>query len=409
MAKTKPLSKRTKKRRKGDSNMAQTLSLDEAPALIEQATVLLHQGEPEEALRPITKALKCLTLDSAPLTAPLPALELLGEIHIERGDIEQARDVFMKAALLDPHGMVPESKGGGADKFLWLAQLSEKGGADSVEWFYKGITVLRRELADVLDGKVVYQEDRPANEAKMSKLASALCAVAEVYMTDLSWDEDAEKTCEALVLEAVSVSMHRPEAYQTLASVRISQKRHDEARQALQRSMEMWQDLAPEHPDVPDYSTRISLSRLLMEVGMMDPAIQVLDRLTKEDDGSVEAWYLGGWCYYLMAEERLENMPKDRFPLRPHTEAVIDVPRNFSRFWLLRSLKLYDMVGYEDDRLQAHAQYLVKDLTLQLCSPPEEDGWEPLALSHWEDLDDDVNEEESEGEDETCVGKDESS
>ena len=186
MAKSRPTDKRTNKRKKKSENRSQKLSLDQAPALLEQATVLLHQGEPEEALKPANKALRCLTVEFAPLLAPLPALDLVGEIYVELGDIGQARDVFMKAALLDPHGMIPEAQGGGADKFFWLAQLSEEGGEDSVRWYDKGITSLRRELAET-DGQAVDLDHVRAIETRKSKLSNALCGIAEVYMTDLSY------------------------------------------------------------------------------------------------------------------------------------------------------------------------------------------------------------------------------
>jgi hypothetical protein len=75
----------------------------------------------------------------------------------------------------------------------------------------------------------------------------------------------------------------------------------EDAQSALRRSLETWQDLPPEHPDVPDYPERISLARLLMEAQMEEEALEVVERLVGEDDESIEAWYLGGWCLYLMA------------------------------------------------------------------------------------------------------------
>ena len=192
-------------------------------------------------------------------------------------------------------------------------------------------------------------------------------------------------------MEACLVSPNSSEALQTLASVRISQEKLEDARSALERSMSLWQDLEPGDAKISDYSTRISLSRLLMEVGMAEAAVKVLDRLVKEDDSSVEAWYLGGWCFYLMAEEEPERTQE---PRSHESRARIDVSRNFSRTWLLRSLKLYDMVAYEDTRLQAHAQELVLDLTYKLGTEPEADDFEPFALQEWEDEDSDSAESE---------------
>ena len=97
------------------------------------------------------------------------------------------------------------------------------------------------------------------------------------------------------------VAPDSPEPLQTLASVRLSQEKLEDARAALTRSMEIWTDLPPEDPSVPDFPTQISLVRLLMEAEMEEQALDVLERLVEEDDHSVEAWYLGGWCLNLLA------------------------------------------------------------------------------------------------------------
>ena len=78
------------------------------------------------------------------------------------------------------------------EKFLWLAQLSEEGGEESVRWFERGVEVLRREIGDLeerLGGVkgVGREEIEEALEEKRRKIAGALCGIVEVYMTDLSY------------------------------------------------------------------------------------------------------------------------------------------------------------------------------------------------------------------------------
>lgn len=177
MAKSKP-NGRSKKSKKSSAK----LTPDMAATFLEQALSLLHTGQPEEALPIATKALKCLAASSKPADQ-LPAIELIGEIYVELGQPEEARNVFLQAAALDPEGLIPEEAGGGADKFMWLAQLCEDGGAESVQWFEKGCAVLRREIATLEE---TAKEEVPAAEVKKQKLANALCGAAEVYMTDLS-------------------------------------------------------------------------------------------------------------------------------------------------------------------------------------------------------------------------------
>lgn len=164
-----------------------------------------------------------------------------------------------------------------------------------------------------------------------------------------------------------------PEVLQTLASIRISQLRTDEARSALTKSLELWKDLPPEDPIVPDFATKISLSRLLMEVGMELEALEVLERLILEDDQSVEAWYLGGWCLQLLAEK--QQAPKD---VEEETDVSPEARRHASlvasREWLKQSLKLYDLIQYEDERLKEHALELVQQMNKELGEDMEDDS-----------------------------------
>lgn len=166
--------------------------------LVNEATSFLHTGDPEAAL-PL--ALRALVLtQSNPISIPaaqpnsnsnpanpvresLPALKILAEINLELGDAEAARAYFLQAVDVDPEGEIAEDEGGGPEKFLWLAQLCEEGGEESVRWFERGAGVLRRAIA------MAEQKggDLEGLEEKRKKLARALCGIIEVYMTDLSY------------------------------------------------------------------------------------------------------------------------------------------------------------------------------------------------------------------------------
>ncbi|KAF1837189.1 TPR domain-containing protein [Decorospora gaudefroyi] len=376
MAKTKPAERRAKK--SGASKEAKKPKASPEELLIQAAT-LLQTSQPEEALVAARRALNLLQPGtSKPSAAALPALNLLGEINVELGDPDSARDAFQAAIGIDPEG-----HNDGAEKFLWLAQLNEEGGAESVRWFEKGIEVLKREIAG-LEGKLVKKaEVEELLEEKRQKIANSLCGIAEVYMTDLSWEEDAETRCNAAVTEALLFAPENPEPLQTLASIRISQLKPEEAKSALTRSMELWKDLSPDDARVPDYSTRISLSRLLMEAEMEDEAIEVLERLVGENDGSVEAWYLGGWCLHLLAgKQKTQGEDKTATSLL-----------RASREWLENCLKLYTMLEYEDERLREHADEILKELNdvLGPSTGEEEEEWEDADGDDGEDDDEDMD------------------
>ena len=362
MAKTKPADRKSKKSAKSGVSKPKASPED----LLIQAATFLQTSQPEEALVAARRALNLLQPGtSKPTEAALPALNLLGEINVELGDPDSEREAFQAAIVIDPEGA-----NDGDEKFLWLAQLNEEGGTESVQWFEKGIEVLKREISE-LEGKMVKKDEvEELLEEKRQKIANSLCGIAEVYMTDLSWEEDAEARCNAAVTEALLFAPENPEPLQTLASIRISQLKPDEAKSALTRSMDLWKDLDPDDAKVPDYSLRISLSRLLMEAEMEDEAIEVLERLVGENDGSVEAWYLGGWCLHLLAGKQKAK----------GEEKVATSLLRASRDWLENCLKLYTMLEYEDDRLKDHADELLKELN-DVLGPStgeeeEEDEWE---------------------------------
>ena len=139
-----------------------------------------------------------------------------------------------------------------------------------------------------------------------------------------SFDLNAEKTCEDLLSLALQTDAGNPEALQTLASVRMSQQRPDEAKECLEKAWSAWKDLdlgnnifytevkaliavSPDDPNLPPIPTRLTLVKLFLELSLYTPALLVLHGVMASDDQEVEAWYLEGWCFFLMSEEAREN------------------------------------------------------------------------------------------------------
>lgn len=122
-----------------------------------------------------------------------------------------------------------------------------------------------------------------------------------------SMETDAEQRCEKLVTEALLVVPTSAEALQTLASVRVSQQRVEDAVAALQRSFSLWKDLDVSSEEIPTYASRINLSKLLIETEQHETALEVLERLQLEDDQLPDLWYLGGWCLFLLGEQEPEG------------------------------------------------------------------------------------------------------
>ena len=174
-----------KKRLKNARFGAPRHSKESSKCLLTDAASLLISAQPELALLKAKKALRLSRASSESNCCSLPVLHLLGEISIQLGDHEAAQSYFMDAVSLDPDGRVSDETGDGSSKFFWLAQLSDEGGANSVRWFERGADILRREIAEANKWRTSL-EAQSLLEVKKSKLANALCGMAEVYMTDLS-------------------------------------------------------------------------------------------------------------------------------------------------------------------------------------------------------------------------------
>lgn len=262
--------------------------------LLIEATALLHESSSPDAALPLLKKY----LQANPNSPQ--AFDLLGEARIELGDTEEAFAAFSHSASLDPEGQAPPV-GTGPEKFLWLAQLSSA--ETAVGYYERGVEIIKRWLSTStpLDPAATVERGLP------KKLVSALCGLAEIYMSDLCMSPDAESLCEHYVTEALLALPESAVALQTLASVRISQQRVEDAVAALKRAFDGWRGLPPAHEDVPPYTDRVNLSKLLIETGEYEVALEVLERLKEEDDQLPDLWYLGGWCLFLLGEEEKER------------------------------------------------------------------------------------------------------
>ena len=56
-------------------------------------------------------------------------------------------------------------------------------------------------------------------------------------------------------------------------------------------------------PQLPPISSRLNLTKLFLELSLFTLALTVLQGIMASDDEEVEAWYLEGWCFFLMAEQ----------------------------------------------------------------------------------------------------------
>jgi tetratricopeptide (TPR) repeat protein len=113
----------------------------------------------------------------------------------------------------------------------------------------------------------------------------------ERFLTQLFSDEpQAEAECVRVLEEALSYDDSDWEALQSLASVRISQSDKNSASELMLRSYESWKEA--DLDEKPSYESRISSSKLFLELELWDTAADILQDLIEEDDNVAEVWYL---------------------------------------------------------------------------------------------------------------------
>ncbi|KAI9023122.1 hypothetical protein DFJ74DRAFT_667898 [Hyaloraphidium curvatum] len=310
------------------------------------------------------------------------AWEVLGSLLAETGEVAKAREAFAKAAELDPEG--------GAGAWLFLAQLST--GKEAVRCYEKGAELVKKDLEAGLE---------PAEEEEARKaLAGVYCGIAEIYMTDLCDEPDAESRCSDLIHLALSAHPSSPEPHQLHASLLLTQSRPADALAALERGIALW-------PPDAEYGFRLDAAKLLIELGETERAVGVLEALRDEDSEVAEAWYALGWAWYLKGRGGVK--PEDGEEGKGEEKELAEEKRKErDRCWeeareaLLMVVKLHDRTDIPTDdeaAVRAHAGELLAELDAVLPPrAPEEEGEEDEEMG-WEDVEDgDGDGEAEEGE-----------
>ena len=189
----------------------------------------------------------------------------------------------------------------GHSKYLTMAQLFT--GDESLQLYAKGIEILT-------SARDAEEEEVKVKELSRS-LSNALCSVAELYMTDLCDEEDAEEACQGYIQRSIDADKSNPEALQVKARYLLIWAKFDvstasdegmflrpirgacmhpqEAKATIKESLDLW---LPAYQDVIEnkqgasnfdpvdvcpllYTTRIGTSKLLIEMEMWDEATQV--------------------------------------------------------------------------------------------------------------------------------------
>jgi tetratricopeptide (TPR) repeat protein len=201
-------------------------------------------------------------------------LEAYGEVLLHHArDSERAMQLLSHAAQVCPNE--------GHVKFSNLAQLTQ--GKESLGHYAKALVILRKDLAN---SKV--SEEKAAIRRSMSETKAA---IAELYLTDLCDEPEAEEQCERFVREALASCDTCVDAYQALGSLRLTQECWHEAKAALTKAVELCAEL--EEALQPPYEARVELGKLLMQVSPRR-AFEWLRAVLTLDPQNAYVWFLMG-------------------------------------------------------------------------------------------------------------------
>lgn len=282
------------------------------------------------------------------------ALETSASLLLELGNSESAKHCLGRAVEVSPDT--------GYTKYMTLGQLME--GATAVQCYQKGIELMMKEKQSKEAGEVA-AACRLDSSPTERDISSAYCAIAEIYLTDCCFDEEAETKCKQFMESAIAADPDNAEAWQVKANYFMSKDNTEEAKQAIKKSVSLWlpklqavdkndkgtlpdDEFDPVEVCSMPFTARVQSGKILIELDEYEEATEVLETLLDEDDEVPDVWYLLGWANYLHGKDYYSN----------------------ARHYLAKAKEIFTKVKSEDQQLFAHIEELVTELG------PEEDAEE---------------------------------
>lgn len=249
---------------------------DSVPALMSSAEECIAAYDFEGAMQFYEQALQIDPNHS-------PLLDAVGEVLLEMGEPEKAKAVLIQSVQLAPEGSF--------STYMYLGQLLM--GADAVACFDRGTALLLKDME--------CESDVAAKQELGHKLSSALCARAEVYMTDLCDDAQAEAECERSLTSATQYGASNPDAWVAKANFHICQQKADAALQCLDQAVALIEQIEDDSA-LPPFEVRLSIGKMYVELAEHAKVTAVLEDLLAEDDDHVEALFMLGVAYKELGE-----------------------------------------------------------------------------------------------------------
>ena len=208
-------------------------------------------------------------------------IDLLSEVYFNQDNIEGAKKLIKKSINLSPNT--------NPEKYMLLGQLLNNPD-DSVKFYNKAITLLKEQLKNNVEDN---------NEIRES-IASGLASIASLYMTtNLCEKNNAEEICENCIKEGLIVSHNNIDILLQLSNLRILRKRDKEAKEILDKIMNLININDVTNDNFPDHDILLNIANNYAEINCYAEAIKLLSILVKIDDEDLNCWYLMAFDNYL--------------------------------------------------------------------------------------------------------------
>ena len=379
-------------------------------SLLEKGYDELARIEPEAALAIFQKAHILDPNDTNPMDA-------MADVLLQMGEQEEAMGWLVQSTTLSPTSHPV--------KWLNLAQLQS--GKEALQSYSNGIQLLKQDL-----DKLSAQTDITARTVLQKQLAKVHSSVAELYLTDLCYEENAEQQCDHFITEALSFDSDCLDALNAMASLRLSQNRMHDACDVIEtvsqsicnirntiakRSIieDLQNATLDDTMDIPSTDLCIATVKLLLECAVVRSsftrhAADLVASLLQDDHDNVELWYLAG-----IAEMGSESDPSTchyeeaSYYFTQAIAMIEDIRTQYTQQCEIENIPLTDrLIPFEEEYnlLQSHQQ-IIRDKTQEVSgsSSGQADALlsviQPQAGDAEEWSDDDENSEDDGEGDET--------
>ncbi|XP_014877959.1 probable assembly chaperone of rpl4 [Poecilia latipinna] len=325
----------------------------------------------------------------------LQALDMLGHICSELGDMQKAKSVFLRAIDLSPDV--------GHSKYMYLGQIHT--GQEAVDYYTRGIqvllSVLEKQETEAQAGAAGTTDENDEVPSRKD-VSVAYCSLAEIYLTDLCMEEGAADKCREFIEKALQYHHDNPEALQLMASYLFSTERNQEGKEYLLKSVGMWLPAQKQSAasstteeetqnEIPLYESRITTAKLLIESEEYEMAVDVLEGLLEEDDEVVQVWYLSGWVCYLQWDKAKKHQEREGRGASEEDKEEWKALQDAARSYLTNAKKLYGKLRCDDQPMLEHAEQLLGELGGEI----EEEDEDPAVDDDYEPCSDDEEEAEA--------------